>query len=90
MFVIFFLVSGVGGHIARGKMMEDAARSAGFPIPAVAGWPAGIWLVAAAISIAFGIWPDVGALMVAAFVVPVAAYFHRFWEVDEQQKVMQQ
>jgi hypothetical protein len=29
-------------------------------------------------SIALGLWPDVGTLMIAAFVVLGALYFHRF------------
>ena len=32
---------------------------------------AGAWLLAASLSIALGIWPDLGSLMVAVFVVPV-------------------
>jgi hypothetical protein len=38
---------------------------------------------AASVSIALGIWPDLGALMMAVFVVPAAWYFHRFWEVED-------
>jgi putative oxidoreductase len=40
-------------------------------------------MVAGALSIALGIWADVGALMIAAFAVPAAAWFHRFWEVED-------
>lgn len=88
---LFGPVAGWGAHIVRSKMMEGYAQSMRFPIPAIAGWPTGTWLVIASISIALGIWPDVGALMVAAFLIPAAAYFHRFWEVeDEMQKLMQQ
>lgn len=91
-FAFFFgLVAGVGGHFANSKMMEDYARQGGFPIPAIAGWPTGLWLVTGSVFIAFGIWGDLGALMIAAFVIPAAAYFHRFWEVeDPMQKLMQQ
>ena len=46
--------------------------------------------MAASISVALGIWPDIGALMLAAFVAPAAWYFHRFWEVgDPTQKQAQ-
>ncbi|MBI4261247.1 MAG: DoxX family protein [Actinobacteria bacterium] len=92
LFALFFgIVAGVGGHIAHSKDMEGYARSGGFPIPAIAGWPTGLWLVAGSLSIGLGVWPDVGALMIAAFVIPAAAYFHRFWELeDPMQKLMQQ
>jgi putative oxidoreductase len=84
MFAWFFgPVAGVG-HIRRDPMMQQGARSVGFPIPAIAGWPAGLWLIAGSLSIAVGIWPDVGALMIAAFLIPAAAYFHRFWAIEDQ------
>jgi uncharacterized membrane protein YphA (DoxX/SURF4 family) len=42
-----------------------------------------LWLLAASASIALGIWPDIGALMVGAFVIPTTWYFHRFWTIDD-------
>src|SRR5206468_1306544 len=63
--------------------MIGYARSAELPVPILAGWPAGVWLLAASASITLGIWPDIGALMVAVFVVPAAWYFHRFWTMDD-------
>lgn len=84
LFAIFFgPVAGGMGHIQRSKMMEGAARSAGFPVPSIAGWPTGLWLVLGSISIALGIWPDIGALMVAAFLLPAAVFFHAFWKVED-------
>jgi putative oxidoreductase len=92
LFGLFFaMVAGVGGHIRNTKMLEGFARSAGFPLAAIAGWPTGLWLVAGGTSVTLGIWPDVGALMIAAFVVTAAAFFHRFWEIDDHmQKLTQQ
>lgn len=85
----FVAVTGVG-HFKRDQMMRDYARQAGFPVPAVAGWVAGLWLVSGAVSIALGIWPDVGSLMIGAFVIPAALFFHRFWTIDdEMQKTLQ-
>jgi putative oxidoreductase len=91
LFGLFFAaVAGFGGHIRNGKMLEGYARSAGFPLASIAGWPTGVWLVVGGFSVAFGIWPDVGALMIAAFVVPAAGYFHRFWEIEDQMQKMTQ
>jgi uncharacterized membrane protein YphA (DoxX/SURF4 family) len=88
--LFFGVVAAIMGHIAGSKGMEGYARSMRFPIPAIAGWPTGLWLVAASVSVGFGIWGDVGALMIAAFLIPAAAWFHRFWELeDETQKLMQ-
>ena len=84
MFAWFFgPVAGVG-HVRRDPMMRQGASSAGFPIPAIAGWPTGLWLIVGSVSVALGIWPDVGALMIAAFLIPAAGYFHRFWAIEDQ------
>jgi len=90
LFAIFFgPVAGVG-HVRRSKMMEGYAKSTGFPIPAIAGWPVGLWLIAGAASVALGVWPDIGALMIAAFLIPAALFFHTFWRIaDPGQKQTQ-
>jgi uncharacterized membrane protein YphA (DoxX/SURF4 family) len=83
LFAYFFgAVAGVA-HFRRTKMMEGYAKSTGFPIPAIAGWPVGVWLIAGAASLALGIWPDLGALMLAAFLIPAAAFFHAFWKIED-------
>jgi putative oxidoreductase len=91
LFAGYFAYVGAGFHVAKSKMAEDYSRSTRFPVPGIAGWPTGIWMVAGALSIALGIWPDIGALMIAAFAFVAAAYFHRFWEIDDpMQKQTQQ
>ena len=91
LFVVFFLISGLGFHVAKSGQAEGYARQMGFPLPGIAGWPTGIWMSAAALSIALGIWPDIGALMLCAFAITAALYFHRFWTLeDESQKQTQQ
>jgi putative oxidoreductase len=43
-----------------------------------------------AVSVALEIWPDLGSLMIGAFVIPAAFFFHRFWTLeDEMQKTTQ-
>jgi putative oxidoreductase len=90
LFAAFFgAVAGVG-HIRRSDQMEGYAKGAGFPLPPIAGWPVGLWLIAGAASIALGIWPDIGALMIAAFLGPAAWFFHRYWTLgDPMQKMTQ-
>jgi putative oxidoreductase len=91
LFGLFFAaVAGIGGHIRNSKMLEGYARSVGFPLASIAGWPTGVWLVAGGLSVALGIWPDVGTIMIAAFVVPAALFFHRFWEIEDQMQKMTQ
>jgi uncharacterized membrane protein YphA (DoxX/SURF4 family) len=83
LFAYFFgAVAGVG-HFRRSKIMEGYAKSAGFPVPAIAGWPVGVWLIAGAVSLALGIWPDLGVLMFALFLIPAATFFHAFWKIED-------
>jgi uncharacterized membrane protein YphA (DoxX/SURF4 family) len=85
----FGAVAGVG-HFKRDQMMRGYAKQAGFPVPAVAGWVAGVWLILGAVSVGLGIWPDLGSLMIGAFVIPATLFFHRFWTFeDEAQKTSQ-
>jgi putative oxidoreductase len=85
----FGVVAGIG-HFKKDQMMRGYAQQAGFPVPAVAGWVAGVWLIFGAVSVGFGIWPDVGSLMIVAFVIPATLFFHRFWSFeDEAQKTLQ-
>ncbi|MGH2724140.1 MAG: DoxX family protein [Actinomycetota bacterium] len=91
LFSVFFIFAGLGFHVAKSKMAEGYAGQSGFPFPSLTGWPTGLWMTAGALSVSLGIWPDVGALMIAAFVIPAALYFHTFWKIDDpMQKQTQQ
>jgi len=87
LFTIFFVpLSGVG-HIRRDAMMTGFAKSTGMPLPSLAGWPSGVWLIAGGLSVAAGVWADLGSLMLGLFVTLAAFQFHRFWEIkDEAQR----
>jgi putative oxidoreductase len=84
LFVAFFVLS-ARGHLTRGQMIVGYARSKGFPLWAVSGWQAGVWLALGSASVALGVWPDLGALLLALFVLITAFGIHRFWEIAEPQ-----
>jgi uncharacterized membrane protein YphA (DoxX/SURF4 family) len=90
LFAYFFgVVAGIG-HFKKDQLMRGYAVQARFPVPAVAGWVAGVWLIAGAVSVGLGFWPDLGSLMIGAFVIPATLFFHRFWSSeDETQKTSQ-
>ena len=90
LFPLGVLIAGTTFHIGKSSMAEGYAKQIGFPVSAVAGWPTGLWMTAGSLSVMLGIWGDVGALMIAAFVVPAAAWFHRFWAMDDPQQKMTQ
>ena len=83
-FALFFVMAGYR-HIVGGAQMTEYARGVGFPVPALAPWPSGIVLAAGGVSIAAGIWPDIGALLLIAFLVPAAVWFHPFWKTPDDQ-----
>jgi uncharacterized membrane protein YphA (DoxX/SURF4 family) len=79
--VALFVVS-AQGHIANHARFVATAHGR-IPIPYVAGWPVGAWLLLATLSMVLGIWPDVGALMMAAFLIPTTILFHPFWTFSD-------
>jgi uncharacterized membrane protein YphA (DoxX/SURF4 family) len=81
LFVSLFAYS-ARGHIQSHARYIGIARGK-LPIPYFAGWPTGSFLLLADVSIVAGIWPDVGALMIAAFLIPTTLLFHRFWSVTD-------
>jgi putative oxidoreductase len=82
LFAVFFANSAYG-HFKNHAMMTGYAKQSGVPVPVVAGWPAGAWLAVAAVSVAVGIWADLGTLMLAAFVIPTAWFLHAFWKLED-------
>ena len=81
LFVALFLYS-ARGHIVNHDRYVTTARGK-IPFPNVAGWPIGAWLIVAVISMVLGLWPDIGALMMAAFLIPTALLFHNFWSFSD-------
>ncbi len=84
-FASVFVFSGVN-HVANADQMREYARQSGFPVPALAPWPAGVWLLAGGVSVAAGIWGEIGTLMLIAFLIPAAVWFHPFWKTDDPQQ----
>jgi uncharacterized membrane protein YphA (DoxX/SURF4 family) len=83
LFSIFFVALSGVGHIRRDAMMTGYAKSARMPLPVLAGWPSGVWLIAGGLSVAAGAWADAGSLMLGLFVTLAAFQFHRFWTISD-------
>jgi uncharacterized membrane protein YphA (DoxX/SURF4 family) len=81
LFVALFVLS-ARGHIVNHDRYVTTARGR-LPVPYVAGWPTGVWLLLAALLMVLGIWPDIAALMMAAFLVPTTLLFHAFWTFSD-------
>jgi uncharacterized membrane protein YphA (DoxX/SURF4 family) len=89
LFAMLFLMSGLTVHMSREGV--EYARAYGAPAPAIMVPLSGAAIVVGALSVALGIWADLGALILAAFLVGVAPIMHAFWkEQDPQMKAIQQ
>lgn len=83
LFAGYFAYYGLG-HLRGWRGFVEGTRARGrLPVPFLAGWPAGLWLWAGALSVALGIWPDLGALMIGLFVLLTMVYVHDFWNLGE-------
>lgn len=83
LFAAYFAYYGLG-HLRGSRGFVEGTRARGrLPVPFLAGWPAGVWLWAGALSVALGIWPDVGTLMLGVFVTLTILYVHDFWNLDQ-------
>jgi putative oxidoreductase len=90
LFVLVFLFSGSTIHLLQAKQGIAYARMYGVPAPEITVPLTGLMAVLGGLSVVFGIWGDLGALLLVAFLLPVAFYMHAFWkETDAQQKANQ-
>ncbi|WP_324654114.1 DoxX family protein [Georgenia sp. H159] len=90
LFALLFLGSGYG-HLAQRQMMAGYATGKGVPAANLMVPLTGLQIIVGALMVALGIWPDVGALLLVAFLVPTAFIMHGFWaEADPGAKAMEQ
>jgi putative oxidoreductase len=81
LFVALFAFS-ARGHIVDHDRFVKTARGR-LPLPYVAGWPTGVWLLLVDLLMVLGIWAEIAALMMAAFLIPTTLLFHRFWTISD-------
>jgi putative oxidoreductase len=84
LFSALFLVSGMN-HFANTDAMTGYAQSRGVPAARAAVLGGGILLVLGGLSVLLGVWPDLGALLLAVFLIPTAVLMHGFWKDTDPQ-----
>lgn len=90
LFVCIFAASAVN-HLTHTKAMAGYTASRGVPFASAAVIASGVVLLVGAVSVAVGLWADIGALLLAAFCFAAALLMHRFWaEKDAQAKMAEQ
>lgn len=89
LFVLLFLSSAFG-HLTQSQTLAGYAASKGVPAARLATLASGAVMLVGAVMVVFGIWADLGALLLALFLVPTAFLMHAFWkETDAQAKQME-
>jgi uncharacterized membrane protein YphA (DoxX/SURF4 family) len=87
-FSLFWLKSAYGHLVSRRKDMIGYAAYKKVPMPAVAIVGTGILLLIGGLSMLLGVWPWVGLIAIAVFLVGVTPKMHDFWkETDPMMKM---
>lgn len=84
-FVTLFLWSGTR-HLTQRENYVAYARSSGVPLAQIGVPLTGLMILAGGALVALGVWADLGALLLAAFLVPTAYFMHGFWRFDDPQQ----
>src|ERR687897_1644653 len=83
LFVVPFVLSGLTNHFSRQGV--EYARNYGAPAPGLMVPLSGAAIVAGGLSVALGIWADLGALVLAAFALAILPIMHAFWKEEDAQ-----
>ena len=80
-------ISGAVGHLKSPDAMAAYAEAKGVKPGKLAVYGSALWMLVASALLVVGAWADLGALMLAIFVLPTAFLMHGFWkETDEATK----
>jgi putative oxidoreductase len=85
LFVYLFVESGLM-NLRRKRQQVDQAAAHDVPEPGVAVPAAGLLAVVGGISVGLGLYGDLGALLIAAFLVGVTPVMHAYWRENEAAK----
>jgi putative oxidoreductase len=87
---LLFIQSGTTVHLLKRQMGIEYARGYGVPAPELTVPLTGVMAVAGGLMVILGLWGDLGALILVAFLLPVTWYMHGFWrETDPMQRLSQ-
>lgn len=84
LFALIFLASGFA-HLSQPAMVEYAT-SKKVPAARLAVLGSGVWILVGALMVLLGVWGDLGALLLAAFLLSTAVVMHNFWTVTDPQE----
>jgi putative oxidoreductase len=81
-----FFMSAIGNDIPNFNAVTQMMDSAGIPAPPLLLLGAIVFLIVGSISVVFGVYARIGALLLFVFLVLATYYFHHFWNLEGQAK----
>ena len=87
LFALIFINSGFA-HFAQREVMTGYAQFKKVPAAKLAVPVSGLMILVGGLSIVLGFWADLGALLLAAFLVVSAFMMHNFWTMDDATQKM--
>lgn len=84
LFAAIFIFSGIA-HFTKADAMAEYSKYKGAPGGKLGVQASGALALLGGLSIALGVWPDLGALLLIAFLVPVSFFMHAFWKDTDAQ-----
>ncbi|MGH3645845.1 MAG: DoxX family protein [Micromonosporaceae bacterium] len=85
LFALVFLGSGFA-HLTQTDAMAGYAKSKKVPAARLAVLGSGAMIIVGALMVLLGVWGDLGALLLAAFLLSTAVVMHNFWTVTDPQE----
>lgn len=85
LFSMIFINSGLN-HLTNVGPVSDYAAAKSVPMPKVTVFISGIMLLLGGLSVLFGFWVDIGALLLIIFLFPAAFMMHNFWAIEDPQE----
>jgi uncharacterized membrane protein YphA (DoxX/SURF4 family) len=88
LFLVVFVRGGYTGSINLSNTIAIVART-GAPFPSVTVPASQVLQWVGIISVALGIWADIGALCLLLFLIPVTYWTHGYWRLEGQPRQVQ-
>jgi putative oxidoreductase len=90
LFGMLFVFSGLMAHLIGRRRGVEYARMYNVPLAELGVPLTGVAAVVGGAMVVLGLWGDLGALLIAGFLLLITPFMHAFWkETEEQQKQMQ-
>ena len=82
LFALIFINSGIA-HFTKNEAMAGYAKYKKMPMAKAAVYLSGLMILLGGLYIALGFYADLGALLIAIFLIPTAFLMHAFWKESD-------